>query len=316
MGIPVDRYYASETDKFAIRQTMSVFPNTIQLGDIRNIRAADLEKIDLFIGGSPCQGFSFAGKRLSFDDPRSVLFFEYARLWNEIKAINPKAKFLLENVKMKKRDLGVISDFMGLFPVYINSSLVSAQNRNRYYWTNFRTKKVGLFNEVWTDIPQPEDRQQYLIHILQPESEVDKKYHLSQKMVDHLLKWGKRNKDKGNNFKAEIRGLWEKSTPLATGCDKSTSTYIKMNLKGQPKPNQDKASCFTAGAHTGGNHSDMDVIFREGNLRRLTPFESQLLQTVPEWYEWVVSNTQIYKMLGNGWTIEVIKHILKYLIFD
>ena len=110
LGFKIDKYYAAEIDKPAITQTQHNFPNTIQLGSVTDVKAKDLEKIDLFIGGSPCQGFSFAGKQLNFDDPRSALFFEYVRLWKEIKAINPNAVFLLENVNMKKEYLRVISE--------------------------------------------------------------------------------------------------------------------------------------------------------------------------------------------------------------
>jgi DNA-cytosine methyltransferase len=129
LGLQVDKYYASEIDKYAIIQTQHNFPNTIQLGDVVKVKAKDLDKIDLLIGGSPCQGFSFAGKQLNFHDPRSALFFEFVRLWNEIREINPNALFLLENVNMKKEHLRVISEYLGVFPVLINSNLVSDQKR-------------------------------------------------------------------------------------------------------------------------------------------------------------------------------------------
>lgn len=131
-GIKVDKYFASEIDKHAIQVTQKNYPDTIQLGDVTQVKGKDLPRIDLLIGGSPCQGFSFAGKQLNFIDPRSRLFFEYVRLLNEVK---PKY-FLLENVKMKKEYQDVISRYMGAEPIEINSSLVSAQNRKRLYWTN------------------------------------------------------------------------------------------------------------------------------------------------------------------------------------
>lgn len=131
-GIKYDNYFASEIDKPAIKVTMTNYPNTIQLGSVLDVKGSDLPKIDLLIGGSPCQGFSFAGKQLNFNDPRSSLFFEYVRLLREC---NPEY-FLLENVKMKKEYEDVITDFLGVSPVKINSSLVSAQNRERLYWTN------------------------------------------------------------------------------------------------------------------------------------------------------------------------------------
>lgn len=138
-GINVSKYYAAELDKYAIKVTQANYPDTIQLGDVTNWREWDIDwsSIDLLIGGSPCQGFSFAGKQLAFDDPRSKLFFVYVDILNHIKKHNPDVKFLLENVKMKKEYLAVISEQLGVEPVFINSALVSAQNRQRYYWANW-----------------------------------------------------------------------------------------------------------------------------------------------------------------------------------
>ena len=131
-NIKVDNYYASEIDKHAIKVTMSNYPNTIQLGSVINVHSKDLPKIDLLIGGSPCQGFSFAGKGLNFEDVRSKLFFEYLRLLKELK---PKY-FLLENVVMKKEYKDIISKYLDVEPQVVNSSKFSIQSRNRLYWTN------------------------------------------------------------------------------------------------------------------------------------------------------------------------------------
>ena len=169
LGIPVERYYASEIDKYAIKVTQANYPNTIQVGDVCNIDPKDFEDVDLIQAGSPCQGFSFAGKQLAFNDPRSALFFEFIRL---LKAIKPKY-FLLENVRMKKEYLQVISEQVsacypeipfGIEPIFINSSLVSAQSRQRYYWTNI------------PGIKQPDDRGIVLRDILEDnfDSERDK----------------------------------------------------------------------------------------------------------------------------------------------
>ncbi len=133
-GIKYDNYFASEIDKWAIQVTQKNYPNTIQLGDVTKIKGSDLPKIDLLIGGSPCQGFSFIGKGLNFEDSRSKLFFEFVRILNET---NPKY-FLLENVKMKKEWRGVITKEMGSEPIEICSSLFSAQRRKRLYWTNIQ----------------------------------------------------------------------------------------------------------------------------------------------------------------------------------
>lgn len=141
-GIAYDKYYASEIDKHAIKVTQHNYPNTVQLGDVTQVNKDSLPEIDLLLGGSPCQGFSFAGKQLNFNDPRSALFFEYVRLKNELK---PKW-FLLENVVMKQEYQDVISSLLGVQPIMINSALVSAQSRKRLYWTNI------------PNVTQPEDK--------------------------------------------------------------------------------------------------------------------------------------------------------------
>ena len=170
LGIKVDKYYASEIDKYAIEVTQKNFPDTIQVGDVCELKAEDYQDIDLIMAGSPCQGFSFAGKQLAFEDPRSALFFEFVRL---LKAIKPKY-FLLENVRMNKEYLAVITeqvsacypDYQGndLFggriePIFINSALVSAQSRQRYYWTNI------------PGIGQPKDKGIVLRDILETQPE-------------------------------------------------------------------------------------------------------------------------------------------------
>ena len=155
LGIKVDNYFASEIDKYAIKVSEANYPDIIQVGDITELDLSTLPKIDLIMGGSPCQGFSFAGKQLAFDDPRSALFFEFVRCVKELK---PKY-FLLENVRMKKEYLDVISEYIGVEPIMINSALVSAQNRVRYYWTNI------------PGIEQPEQRGIVLRDILETQTD-------------------------------------------------------------------------------------------------------------------------------------------------
>jgi len=258
LGIKYDNYYASEIDKYAIKVTQKNYPNTIQLGDVTKIKGKDLPKIDLLIGGSPCQGFSFAGKQLNFEDPRSKLFFEYVRLLNECK---PKY-FLLENVKMKKESQDIISKYLGVEPIEICSSLVSAQSRKRLYWTNKGTTKNNLFVKK-QGIEQP--------------------------------------KDKGIKIK-DVIGAY---------CD------IVINQgKEAKKININKGSCLLARDYKGfGNQGQTGVRVEGGLWRKLTPSECERLQTVPDNYTEGVSNTQRYKMLGNGWTVDVICHIFKNMEF-
>lgn len=356
-GVKYDNYFASEVDKHAIKITQHNYPNTIQLGDIRNVFAKDLPKIDLIMGGSPCQGFSFAGKQLKFDDTRSKLFFEFARF---IKECNPKY-FLLENVRMDKESENAISKIMGVNPIQINSALVSAQNRERLYWTNTGLKPKGLFGEMYSDIPQPKDKGILLKDIL--EDEVDEKYYISQTALKRILnktgynpqinpeKTGTLN-TKNNSGQLSV----DNGTTLITHTghagelliyksNKSPSLKVGglddiniIDTKGQLKPNQQKAATLQVATHGSGNHSQMDliaVVNDKGNLRelpnekslnidansirRLTPLECARLQTIPDNYFYdtlgkqIISDTQIYKSTGNGWTVDIIVYILNYL---
>lgn len=176
--IKYNRYYASEIDKHAIKVTQHNYPNTIQIGDVTKINLNDLDKIDLLIGGSPCQGFSFSGKQLNFNDPRSKLFFEFVRILKEIK---PKY-FLLENVVMKKEYQDVISEHLGVEPIKLNSSLTSAQNRIRLYWANFK-------------ITEPKDRKIYLQDILEESDEKLNKATILGRRLDNMGKRQDYNKN-------------------------------------------------------------------------------------------------------------------------
>lgn len=280
LGITPEAYYACEIDKYAIQVTQKNFPNTIQLGDVAKINGLDFDKIDLFIGGSPCQGFSFAGKQLNFEDPRSKLFFEYVRVLKELRVKNPDIKFLLENVKMKKEHENVITEYLGVSPVEINSNLVSAQNRKRLYWTNI------------CELQKPNDKKAFLIDILQdlPDFPIG----IKVRNKSNCLRVGGRNSPFGS------KQIWD-------------SPFQRITKKGKVKPGIEKASCLTGGAHSGGNHSDMDILHSEFFTRRYSTIECERLQTVPDNYTEGVSNSQRYKMLGNGWTVDVIAHIFSFL---
>ena len=143
-NISINNYYKSEIDKHALKVSNYHFPSDINLGDVTNWKEWDIDwsSIDLLIGGSPCQGFSFAGKQLAFDDPRSKLFFVFVDILNHIKSVNPNVKFMLENVKMKKEYIDIISNHLNVQPIIINSRLVSAQNRVRYYWCNWNVPEL------------------------------------------------------------------------------------------------------------------------------------------------------------------------------
>jgi DNA (cytosine-5)-methyltransferase 3A len=377
-GIKVDQYYASEIDKFAIKVTMANFPNTIQLGDVTKVNTKDLTGIDLLIGGSPCQSFSFAGKRkgmstkdeqeiLTLDhylqlkregyefEGQSYLFWEYMRILYEVK---PKY-FFLENVEMGEKWEKVLSKAIGVNGIHINSALLSAQNRKRIYWTNIGLKPSGLFGHLESIIEQPKDRGILLKDIL--ETEIDQKYYLSEKMLDYFTKHDQKYKDLGGGFAFKpSEGYGKARTITNPGKNRMDDNFIVasrgrnpenpksresgLNTEQQLEPRIDgKTNCLTSVqkdnlvAYVCDFRSDegfrirneeksstlmarsREDIYGTGlvklpmQIRRLTPVECERLQTVPDNYTNHVSDSQRYKMLGNGWTVSVIAYIFQYL---
>ena len=268
-GLKVDKYYSCEIDKYAQAVTKANFPDTIFLGDVTKVDFSKLTDIDVVIAGSPCQDLSFAGKGKGLEGNRSSLFY---KVIEAIKVCKPEY-FLLENVKMKKEYQDIISSLLKVEPVFINSKDFSAQNRQRLYWTNIPVRP-------WTD------KGLVLKDILEP-------------VVD--VKYETRNKN--NSYKSQANNSF--------------------------KPN-DKFQSLCAGTHgyANGHIESRQLVFNRClqvkvyvpplKWRKLTPIECERLQTVPDNYtskgimddkEVKISNTQRYKMLGNGWTIDVIAHI-------
>lgn len=170
VGIKVDKYYSSEIKPDAIKLTQHHYPDTIQLGDVTKWEEWDInwKEIDMVLSGSPCQDLSIAGKRKGLKGERSGLFFTFIDILNHIKKYNTNVLFLQENVGSAPReDIGIMSRELGVYPVLINSSLVSAQLRKRYYWSNIKTRKEGLFGDIVTDIPLPKDRKILLEDIIE-----------------------------------------------------------------------------------------------------------------------------------------------------
>lgn len=382
LGIKVDKYYASEVDKYAIMQTQHNFPNTIQLGSVLDVDVSKLDYIDILIGGSPCTAFSFAGKRNGMTtveneeiytldrylelksegfqfEGQSYLFWEYMRILTDIRKYNPNVKFLLENVEMGNKWERVLSEAIGVFGVHINSALVSAQNRKRIYWTNFRVKEVGLFGELHSDIPQPKDEGILLKDIL--EEEVDEKYYLSENMLKNMITWNDSGNgiighsgsggQKGSIYNSEnkmgslcatdykqpkqicvaMRGR-NPDNPSDRTSGSPTEQRLEPNLNGKTNTittvQKDNLICIKQlprGANKGGLFHDKcptltsnsfehnNHVLKDYRIRRLTTKECARLQTIPNWYEWIVSETQQYKLLGNGWNIETVKHIFKFM---
>jgi site-specific DNA-cytosine methylase len=240
-GIHVDEYYASEIDKYAIKVTQNNYPDTIQLGDIQGWKSWDIPwgSIDLILAGSPCQGFSYSGKQLAFNDPRSKLYFTFEDILNYC---NPKHWFL-ENVRMKSESLNTISERLGVKPFKCNSSLVSAQNRVRYYWFNWENPDIENKN----------------IQI--------------------------------QNLIPEAVGVWTWPRGWNKGGYRETS------------------SCPTI--TTSSWQHNFKWFDDTRTLHRFTPEQAEQLQTVPVGYTKVVSENQRFKLLGNGWTVDVVKEILK-----
>lgn len=385
VGIRVDKYYASEIDEYAIKISKKNYPNIIQLGDITNWKNWDIDwsSIDLVMGGSPCQGFSNAGRGLNFDDPRSALFFVFVDILNHIKEFNKDVMFLLENVKMKQEWVNVITSYLGVEPVEINSSLVSAQNRQRLYWTNIAT------------ITQPEDRNVYLKDILitqntdrMPEyGNKDKSRPLTCHYSNNFGGWYDRITDPNPNkqqidilataintcsnkkahcIKAQYyknsvanfvtnggfgaTGVAEKidtSKPICVnsqsgnrfGTAKQPSRADRIydiNAKNPALTNGFKTSIaekvddiYFAEQKTGKNvfevknkktiiyDKEYKLNLEDGlwSFRKLTPLECERLQTLPDDYTKCdgVSNTQRYKCIGNGWTVDVVSFIFSFI---
>jgi DNA (cytosine-5)-methyltransferase 3A len=274
LGIPVEKYYASEVDKFAIKATMQNFPDTIQLGDVRELNISLLDKIDLIIGGSPCTNLSMSGKRKGLStkegmevldlqtylelkengfefEGQSYLFWEYIRIYHELIKRGDNPKFFLENVEMGKKWESVFNETMGRKGIHINSALVSAQNRRRIYWT-----------DIHDDIPQPEDKGILLKDII-TDGYVEK-----DKSWCMLESWNRFAK----NPESLLRRYKKSLTPL---------------IFNSPDCNPEKG-------------------FRTPNIT-----EAERLQTVPEGYTKSVQPHIGMGLLGNGWTVDVISHIFK-----
>ena len=386
-GIAVDKYYASEIDKYAIKITQKNFPDTIQLGDVKDIKGKDLPEIDLVVAGSPCQGFSFAGKQLAFDDPRSALFFEFIRILREVK---PKY-FLLENVRMKKEFQDVISEqissvypeytsggLFGIEPILINSALVSAQNRNRLYWTNIpgveQPEDLGIvLRDVLEDSFVADRDKSYCIDANYYKGGNPKNYfEKSRRQLVFDKEFDKMTTKDGKSYAltATYQGAvaWnsieKKQRTMIPTYDTPKQVGVAADLKGydiikRVYSENGKSPTLTT---MGGGHREPKVAVKGGAIRarskdskgkhvgwketkpkqvleirkddksnsltsatkdsvavkeeeltwrKLTPLECERLQTFPDNYSEGVSNTQRYKMLGNGFTVRVIEHILK-----
>lgn len=289
-GIPVEKYHAYEIDPYALKISAKNYPQIEHCGDVTQTDFAQYKGADLVMGGSPCQGFSFAGKQLNFDDPRSKLFFDYVRALDKTA---PKY-FLFENTPMKQEYMDVITRYLGVKPIMINSDLVSAQSRKRYYWTNI------------PDVEQLEDKGILLEDIVLPDALVDRdKAHA---IIASIGRTTHREYFKKNQGQIVYKAI------------ELSNIYGGFGEK-KPRVHIDKSVTIRAGQ--GGGHIPSLIIGDKAHqftldelkkcIRKVTPLECERLQTLPDNYTEGISDTQRYKCIGNGWTVDVIAHILTRL---
>lgn len=293
-GCSVKEYHAWEIDKYAMQVSQKNHPHIERHGDVTAAKFSEHHGCDLLLGGSPCQGFSFAGKQLNFDDPRSRLFFEFERAMHEARP----TWFLLENVCMKKEYADVITERLGVQPIEISSGLVSAQNRKRLYWTNIPgvqqppDKGVMLRDIVHESTGEQIDLSAYKIpddrarEIIEKEVEKGKLFRSGDGYVIH-----------GTHVEIGAPGGY------LFGC--ITPDRVNKRQNGQRFNTGEKFYTLTA--------QDKHGLLVNGYLRRATPVECERLQTLPDGYTDGIPETQRYKCLGNGWTVDVIAWILSHI---
>lgn len=295
-GIPVNKYYASEIDKYAMQISKKNWPEIVQLGDVTKINFSTLNDIDLIICGSPCQGFSFAGKQLNFSDPRSALFFEFVKA---IKTIKPKY-FLLENVRMKKEYQNVISHHLSVEPVLLDSGDISAAYRKRLYWANFHIEKLEKVDVNILEVLEKDARG--MINIS--------------------------SSGRGNFIETRFTESDKALTLTATGYTKRASSVVACTVGSSDErvfKLTERFGCLTASMYKGVRAAGRPIIANNAiigkhidealkdDYRMPTPLERERFQGLPDNYTQGISKSQQYKTLGNGWQVDTIAHILKGL---
>lgn len=338
-GIPVEVYYASEIDKYAIQITQKNYPNTIQLGDINGIDFTQfIGKVDLIMGGSPCQDLSIAGKRKGLSGERSGLFYKFVEA---IEVIKPKYFLLENNVGMPKEAYKEISRLMGCYPVLINSALVSAQTRKRYYWTNIGPQLVNLLGVRTCNIPQPINKGILLKDVLETGLAPNEKSRCIQSSIGRTTEreYFKKNqgqmvaepltvkpcalRNRGNGKQPEFNNTDKANALTSVQTDSMVCEPIRLQQYEKSKglaqrvySVRGKSVVLNAnGGGQGGKTGLYKIDLPDGEylIRKLTPLECERVQTLPDGYTEGISNTQRYKAIGNGWTVDVIAHIFSFL---
>lgn len=343
-GIKVDLYFASEIDKYAIQVSEANYPDIIQLGDATKWKEWDIDwkNINLLFAGFPCQSWSIAGKQKGDKDDRGQLMWVMMDILNHIKALNPNVKFLFENVRMKKEFLIYVNKAIGIEGILINSSLVSAQNRERMYWTNIEgDDNSDLFKP--NRIAQPKDRGVLLKDIIE-DGVVDR--NKSHSIIASIGRTTHREYFKKNQGQIVFKkpnqiGYFNKGSQgdrvystegksvclsaLGGGGGAKTGLYAvaqrgrnivdgKRKDKKGNKTKQRFETSYNEKSNTLTSVQKDSLLLNGYSIRKLTVTECCRLQTLPDNYCKMISNSQAYKCLGNGWTVDVIAHILKGLI--
>ena len=308
MNIKVHKYYSSEIKPYAIELQQHHFPDVIQVGDINNWKQWDIDwkTIDFIGSGSPCQDLSAAGKRAGINGSRSSLFFTFVEILEHVKKLNPNVKFLQENVgSAPKLDVGIMSRALGVYPVRINSSLMTAQLRDRYYWSNIRIKQDGMFGDIVTDIPQPKDRGIMFKDIITDGTvkrvkskalyEVMSKIFVNDPIKEDIAI--KKRIKKGKQYPPIVYVDTDKHTCLNTKSgEDGTQTYLKHRNE-------------TTGMIT-------LISDKNQQVRTVNKIEMCRLQGFPDNYCDILSKAKAGSLLGDGWTLPIIIHILSFMKFS
>lgn len=328
MGIEINNYYSSEIKKAALELTKFHFPETIELGNILHWRAWDIDwkSIDIVLSGSPCKDLSIAGKRKGINGSNSGLFWVFIDILNHIKKLNPDVLFLQENVgSAQKKDIGIMSRALGVYPVRINSKLVTAQLRSRFYWCNFKTKQDGIFGDLITDIPQPKDMEVTFKSILEngytnrykstalterqsnsasyknPNSKKAQKYYESRDRIGMLpivyIEKGK----------VKVKTNTKKGFEILTETDCLNLAFESSTTR-RGRVTRGKSPCLLEG-------NEPLYSLKDFTIRLLTKTERCRLQGFPDDYCNIISTNQAASLLGDGWTLPVIEHIFRFLPF-
>ena len=355
VGIPVNKYYSSEIKPYAIELTQYHFPDTIQVGDVTKWKEWDIDwkSIDLVLSGSPCQDLSAAGKRAGINGSRSSLFFTFVEILEHIKSLNPNVLFLQENVgSASKLDVGIMSRALGVYPVKINSSLVTAQFRERYYWSNIKTRQDGMFGDIVTDIPQPKNlnivladilkipivnyrSQNIIMEIKENQVKVRKNYINQFELANYLKSYKNKSikeiskfcnvnlSEAAHWFRTDKYGsipkdtIWFKIKECLNIIDNKYDKEITEFEIKNGSYDMAKRIYHTDGKHPTlmtitGGHQNKNITDGK-DLFYLKPEHWDLLQGFDINYTIGLSNNKRKSLLGDGWTLPVIEHIFKFI---